>query len=93
MKKLILLLLLVSSAAYSKNLMYSWECGDDMVLWYDDNTLQIGDVIYNVEHAEGNISLTLAGYTFLIVQIQSNGDLLILNSDNSLDFRKYIKCE
>jgi len=93
MKKLLLLFLLFSNLVYSGNIVNSWECGDNMVYWYDDNTLQIGGVTYDIENREGKYALTLKEYTFLIVEIKENGNLLILNSSNPSDFRNFTKCK
>lgn len=100
MKKLILFaLMLISVSAFSKTVVNTFECGHTTVKFYDDNTCDVGGLTYEIQYQpsvnndKNVIYFIIDDKPFLLGYYDKEGHLVIYNTDNPNDSRKFIKCK
>jgi hypothetical protein len=91
-KALIIFLALVTTSVFSRDLLRSWECDNLKVHMYNDDTFQVGDLIYDIEYYEDSLLLKIDDMVLLIVSKRNNEDILIINNNNLNDFKYFVKC-
>lgn len=100
MKNIILsLLMLISISAFSKTLVNTYKCDHIIVKFYDDNTCEVGGLNYeiqlqtSIDNNKNVFYFIIDDKPFLLGHYDKEGDLVILNTDNPNDSRKFIKCK
>jgi hypothetical protein len=90
---LFVIVMLMSTSAFSADLLRSWECGEYKCAMYNDDTFLVGDLLYNI-HYDGEYLVLYAGSKAMLYvkkQKGSNG-ITIINTNNSDDRRHYVVC-
>jgi hypothetical protein len=94
MKKIIFILaMIVSTSAFSADVLRSWKCGEYSCTMYNDDTFLVGELLYNVQYDGDFIILYVGGKAMLYIKKQKGSrGITIINTDNSDDIRHYVVC-
>jgi hypothetical protein len=95
MKKLLLsLMLLASVTTFGRTAISTWECNHTLVVLYDDNTCEVGEITYDVIYNnDGTLSFSMLDRVMLVGNYTRNGGLYIQNSDRAEDNKTFIVCK
>lgn len=98
MRNLIIsLLMLIPLSSFSKSIINTYECDHIILKLYDDNTCDIGGLTYEIQfqpsvnNDKSVFYFMIDDKPFLLGHYDKEGNLVIFNTDNPNDSRKFIK--
>ena len=93
MKKIILALTMCLTLNLSARIpVRTWECDNLSVSFYADDTMLVGDLLYDIFYQGDYMILHAGGRGMLLVAKGTNGSIYITNVDDSSDKRYFKKC-
>lgn len=92
MKNILVIVFIAISLNLSANAVRSWKCNDLIVTYYENNTMQVGNLVYDVVIQDDVMILVMLGKAMLIVNRGKNGSITITNADDRSDKKHFVKC-
>ena len=92
MKKLLFVLAILFSLNVSANAVRTWKCNDIIVTYFENNTMQVGELLYDISFQGDFMVLHVSGKGMLLVSKGMHGSIIITNVDNRQDKKTFIKC-
>jgi len=91
MRKFLALLLILVSFNLSAQGIRTWRCNELIVTYYENNTMQVSELIYDVMFVQDYMILKMNGKVMLLVNKGSYGSITITNVDNRKDKKHFVK--
>jgi len=92
-KMLFIFTVLVAINLSANNILMSWNCQEIVISLYENNKMKVRDIMYDIKYCDdGTIDLMWGGLTLLTVTKEVDGTIVVTNSDNSEDCKRFTRC-